>query len=394
MKKLLFICAGLISALYGVAQERKGAFEVKGTITGKPDGTLVFLSYGNNGMNEEESCPLKGGLFAFRGNISEPILATLSNDGDGNRVSFYLDPGAMNVRTDFKDLIVTGSASEDEYRSLEDVRSGIKAELHPLIVSYEESNQQYLAAVKAQKQGVDLEALNDRTTGIRDRMAPLNEKLKATSLYWFRTHPQSYVTAVELQKYSEAMSADTLSAYIKGMDGWLQSTVYGQALTSVLSKKKDGATGSLAQLFITKDMNGAQVSLPDYKGKYLLLDFWGSWCLPCRKNNAHLRDMYAKYQSRGFEIIGIADNDSNPAEWRKAIDKDGIGAWKQVLRGLDPVKFRADGKPQPADINNMYGIYSVPTQILVDPAGVIIGRYGGTEEDHNALDQKLAEVIK
>lgn len=393
MKKLLLLWAGMTTALYGVAQEKHGEFQLTGTISGKQDG-LVFLSFGNNGVNEDDSCQMKGGTFSFKGILSEPVLATLSNDADGSRVSFFLDPSTMTVTTDFKDLHVTGSSTQDEYRSLEMARNAVQVELDPLQQAYADANQQYLDALRSNKAATDLSALNDKASSLRDKMQPLNEKLKNVSYYWFRTHPESYVTAVELQKYSVTMPADTLQSYIHGMAGWLQGTVYGQALNAILNMKKDGATGSLAQLFITKDINGQQVSLLDYKGKYVLLDFWGSWCLPCRKNNAHLRDMYAQYKGRGFEIISIADNDSNPAEWRKAVAKDGIGVWKQALRGLNTEKFKADGKPQPADINNMYGIFSVPTQILVDPAGVIVGRYGGTDEDHDALDAKLASVVK
>lgn len=114
--------------------------------------------------------------------------------------------------------------------------------------------------------------------------------------------------------------------------------------------------------------------------------------MPCRKGNPHLLSLYSKYKEKGFEIVGVSDDDSNHDAWKKAVAKDGIGVWKHVLRGLD-MKKRMNGEENPEDISDYYGIHSLPTKILIGPDGVILGRYGGGGENDEAMDKKLKEIF-
>ena len=123
-----------------------------------------------------------------------------------------------------------------------------------------------------------------------------------------------------------------------------------------------------------------------------MIDFWASWCVPCRKGNPHLLQLYSKYKKKGFEIIGVSDDDSNHAAWRKAVEQDKIGVWKHVLRGLKKMENGRYDKSE--DKSEAYGIHTLPSKILVGPDGVIIGRYAsgaGTDAD---LDAKLKDVFK
>ena len=107
----------------------------------------------------------------------------------------------------------------------------------------------------------------------------------------------------------------------------------------------------------------------------MLLDFWGSWCVPCRKGNPHLKELYHQYKDQGFDIIGIAKDDDTRDAWVKAVEKDGL-PWHQILVG---------------DLDTKYNVTSYPTKILVDQQGIIIGRYGENEKE---LDEQLNSIFK
>ncbi|RYG08102.1 MAG: TlpA family protein disulfide reductase, partial [Chitinophagaceae bacterium] len=138
------------------------------------------------------------------------------------------------------------------------------------------------------------------------------------------------------------------------------------------------------------DIGGKPLSLADFKGKYVLLDFWASWCVPCREGNPHLKKLYAQYKNKGLEIIGVSDDDSKPYAWKAAVAQDQIGMWKHVLRGLKRV---GDTYDRTNDISENFGIHTLPTKILIDRNGKIVGRYGGGGESDEAMDKKLAEIF-
>ncbi|UMB62212.1 TlpA family protein disulfide reductase [Lutibacter sp. A80] len=124
------------------------------------------------------------------------------------------------------------------------------------------------------------------------------------------------------------------------------------------------------------------------------MDFWASWCVPCRKGNPHLLDIYAKYKSKGLEILGVSDDDRNPNAWRKAVKDDEIGVWRHVLRGIKVDRSNGMYKVLDDGVSRDYNISSLPTKILVGPDGIIIGRYNGGKDDDDKMDKKLIEIFE
>jgi len=376
-----------------MAQEKRGPFQLDGTIAGKNNG-YVYLRYGN-GFYIEDSCAIKNGAFSFKGMLSEPVKATISANGETG-YDFYLDPSQMTINVKspaFDEATVTGSATQQDYQQLLADRNGVEADMAPLSKAFEDANKQYLSAIQARKPETELNTLKAKVDAAHEKLTPFHERSRLVSYEFFSNHPESYVTAAELRHFAMYMKPAELKSYITKMSGWLQTSIYGQELNDILETIQNGAPGTRAQLFSQPDINGKAVSLMDFRGKYLLLDFWGSWCLPCRKNNTHMKELYARYKDKGLTILGIADNDNKPEDWKKAVAKDGVGSWEHILRGLDSNKFKEDGKPQPGDVFHMYGVHAVPTQILINPDGVIIARFGSGGESYEELDTKLAEIL-
>lgn len=137
-----------------------------------------------------------------------------------------------------------------------------------------------------------------------------------------------------------------------------------------------------------KDADGKPIDVKSLKGKYVLIDFWGSWCRPCRATHPHLKELYAKYKEKGFEIVGVSTEVGDTPEerhklWTDAIKMDGL-TWLQVLDNENVEKFNA-GKE--------YAIIAYPTKILLDREGNIIGRYVGNGPGGMAFTYKLEELF-
>lgn len=157
----------------------------------------------------------------------------------------------------------------------------------------------------------------------------------------------------------------------------MQSTKYGISIKKYLELSRDLKVGDEAIDFLLPDLDGNLVGLSNFKGKYILLDFWGSGCGPCRMENPNLLRNYIAYRNKGFEIISISF-DKNSEAWANAVKKDSM-IWTTVcdLKGSD------------GDVIMTYNVYFVPTYFLIDPDGVIIDKFLGTGQ----LDGKLKEIF-
>ena len=123
------------------------------------------------------------------------------------------------------------------------------------------------------------------------------------------------------------------------------------------------------------------------KGKYVILDFWASWCVPCRQSFPHVKELYEKYHQKGLEVFCVADNDDSEDAWKKAIEKDGVEMFIHVLCGRE----NDQGMQKPdysGDISKAYAVHFLPTKYLIDNEGKIVGKF-----DDVTLDIKLKEIF-
>ncbi len=148
--------------------------------------------------------------------------------------------------------------------------------------------------------------------------------------------------------------------------------------------------GAMAPDIRKEDVNGDTVSISALKGKVVLVDFWASWCVPCRKSFPHVKALYEKYHKKGFEVFCVGDNDSTPDKWKEAIKQDGVEKFYHVLRGLRSYKDE-NGRRQfdrSQDVSDRYAIHYLPTKYLIDREGKIVGKFNDEE-----LDAKLKEMF-
>ncbi|SMC57982.1 TlpA disulfide reductase family protein [Pedobacter nyackensis] len=198
-------------------------------------------------------------------------------------------------------------------------------------------------------------------------------------------HPDSYVSLYTLAELEYMYSADSYAVAYQQLTNRLKNTSIAAFIKGKIDKLKITATGTNAKDFTRKNQYGKSISLSDYRGKLVLLDFWGSWCVPCRQTHPHLKELYDKYKSKGLEIVAVANEKSKDLEkskqaWHAAIKKDDIN-WVHVLN---------DEGSGGADIVSAYGITSYPTKLLLDQKGRILMRVSsGLNEEMDQLIEKL-----
>jgi thiol-disulfide isomerase/thioredoxin len=378
-------------------------FTLNGKIAGATESEKVKLYYtAASGKRTMDSVVVKNGNFVIKGNIAAPTMAFIeygkgaSAGMNPNTASFFIEPKNMNASfkvNDFSNGVITGSKTQDEYLELEKSKESIRKEMEPLSQAYAKAGEALRNAQKAKKSDEVLDSLRYEAAAIHDKFDPYFQRQAQKDFQFFVKHPQSYVTAYYLRFHTTDISLDSLQMFYNALGSTIQQSSEGKDIAKEIEKLKAGSPGSVAKNFTTKDINGKSVSLADFKGKYVLIDFWASWCVPCRKSMPHVKELYGKYKDKGFDVIAVSDDDRDSTAWKKAIAKDGTDMWNNVLRGMDWEKVR-NGEANDKDISEKFGIHSLPTKILIDKNGIIIGRYDkGTEEEALALDKKLAEVM-
>ena len=399
--KYSLIALPFIALQFGAQAQEKLPFTLTGDIKGLPN-RYVYLSYAEGDKEyRTDSALSKNGQFTFSGKLVQPVEGRLYLDknaaryGEGDMASFFMEAASMKLTSAtgrLKEAKLTGSKSQQDQDLLTAARAPVQKKLQPLSDAFNKLNKEYIAAIRAKKPEATLESYKTKLDKLKDQMEPYYEAMEKTDKAFVTRHPNAYVSAQLLRFRVSNMPLQEGEAFYAKMSPAMQQSADGLEIRKELDGLRAGSPGSPAHEFTKTDINGKSISLAEFKGKYVMLDFWASWCGPCRKGNPHLKELYSKYSAKGFEIIGISDDDSNHEAWKKAVNQDGIGIWRHVLRGLDWSK-REKNLPNPEDVSDYYGIHSLPTKILIDPNGVIIGRYGGGGEDDEAMNKKLKEIF-
>lgn len=207
---------------------------------------------------------------------------------------------------------------------------------------------------------------------------------KQTIMEFIRENPTSYVSAMNLLDHYIWFDENEIEAIYNQFPAGLKGSAYGRVLGRKLEAGRAYRTGTMAAGFVKKDMEGRKVALEDYRGKYVLLDFWGSWCGPCRESHPHLKELHQKYGDRMVFINVANENVRDLAQarklWQQAVKEDGM-TWTQVLNN--------EGVRE-CNLLDLYHINSFPTKVLIDPQGRIVARLVGSSAD---LGEQLEKIF-
>ncbi|RFZ83217.1 AhpC/TSA family protein [Mucilaginibacter terrenus] len=382
---------GLIALLPAVAfAQNSQPFTVKGKVGNINAPAMAYLAYRLGANTVTDSVVLKNGEFVFTGEVMNPVNATLMLDYKGlgfqkyvqqnfpqggmpiagaDYLPFYVEKGIINlVATDsLKNAKITGSKLNDD-----DAR--LKTQLKPIIAEAQTISKEAQKATAAQQQSAAFQ------NSMQSRFKALQDKQKTALRSFITANPDSYLSLLALTSVSgPSPDVNEVEPLFNGLSDELKNSDQGKQLKYSLDKLRITAIGSMAPDFTQEDVNGKPVSLSSFKGKYVLIDFWASWCGPCRQENPNVVRTYNKYRGKNFTVLGVSlDRENGKAAWLAAIKSDGLN-WTQV----------SDLKFWDNLVAKLYGVESIPQNFLIDPQGKIIAKNLRGDD----LDAKLEQLF-
>lgn len=340
----------------------KDAFVIEGKIEGL-NVPYVYLIHPEESGDKLDTLEVKNGSFRIKGSITQPNVYLLAFGEQFMPLELFIEPGKFSITGDLKDfntLKVNGGALQTAYNEFIDLT----------IPQNDAYASVYEKLTEAKLAGDNI--LMDSISNVLD---DVKEEYYEVAYSFVEKQPVTILTAKLIAEILMANpDMDRLQPLVNQFDDHVRKSSFGQKIMNTLALMQKTAVGTEAPLFIMNDIEGNQISLESLRGKYVLLDFWASWCGPCRDENPRIVSVYEKFKRSKFEILGISI-DQNKNKWKEAVEQDKL-VWTQVI-------------DENSIANQQYGIISIPSNILLDPQGIIIGKnlFG------RKLEAKLQEVL-
>jgi hypothetical protein len=293
--RILF-CFLLLIVFNSTNAQNKKQYILRGDIAGKNIG-IIYLQYFDEGKKIIDSAKIINGHFQLKDYISEPVKAKLTdmngripNNYANVFEGFYIDPVKMNIsliNNHFKQAKLTGSKTNEDWVFIE-------TRISPL---YDKMNQL--------KQRMGNDSISNLSA--KDSLNYYRSKTANLIFNFISQNPNSIIAA-EVTRWliDYGISNDSVLDLLNGFNDNIKRTYSFQRLKESVIHTINSSINHTAENFIRTDVNGKKLSLSDFKGNYVLLDFWASWCVPCRKFTPHLKELYKKYHSKGLQIIAVA----------------------------------------------------------------------------------------
>ncbi|NLR66483.1 AhpC/TSA family protein [Chitinophaga varians] len=391
MAKTLIFGAALIGTISVQAQ----SFTLHGTLAKNTlaVNSYIYLRYEQRGKTILDSCRLQQNAYRFQGKVDYPKEATLFlkvSDKDARYYqqtrllkpyehSFYLDAASLIAKSDgeLRETHITGGAAEADRQAIEALLTAI----------YQRGEKEYGAKREAAHNRKDSAAIAEVTRASYQNDA----EREAAKLRFMQEHPHTGIMLKLLNEYTRTkIDPAVIGPLYEGMLPALKASPEGTVYGRRLAKARETAPGMPAPPVALKDRHDNLVTLASLKGKVVLLDFWGSWCYPCRMSHPHLREAYARYKDAGFEILGVSNERGDTAKWKdnwtKAMDADQM-TWLNVLNN-DASTDKDKG------VLEAYDVKAFPTKILIDQEGkIVVKLVGNSEASREALDAQLERLL-
>lgn len=366
MKKYALFMTLAAALLVVACNSSNDKYTIKGQIDNLDD-SVLYLGQQTGGVPIFDTLKVKNGAFTFSGKTEKPILGQIVTSDRQSGFPIILEPGEIEVSGDADSMIngqitVTGTSNNEALQEYTDIQK-------PFMPQMQELQSAYMAA----QSGDDQEKMDS----VMNVMQDVNEQIISKMKDFVAEHPKSIISAIALQNIMDGMDGEEMENMYAKLSKDVQESPYGELIGNRISSSKNTGIGQEAPEITLNTPEGKPFSLSSLRGQYVLIDFWASWCQPCRVENPNVVATYDQYKDKNFTILGVS-LDREKGAWEKAIEDDNLH-WHQV----------SDLKYWESEAAKQYGIQAIPANFLLDPEGKIIAR----DLRGSALRDKLAEIL-
>jgi peroxiredoxin len=369
-RTLIIVSTFIFLSAFSQKPAKPLTFKIDGSIRNF-SGKTVYLHHKSPEKQFTDSAKIINGKFAFSVKSTEPSMYwfTLSPDF-GAQANCYFFPDetptkAILVGDSLPFSVVEGGQSQKDYMEYRMIISNLVGQQQRMQADYQAASQT---------------GDNARMMAIQQEFQTLNTQYVSDMKSFIKTHPKSAMSAyiVGNDFNNDNIAIENVIESLAYLDNSLAGNTYVKAANKKVDAIKGTMIGFKANNFTQNSPEGKPIKLSDFKGQYVLIDFWASWCKPCRMENPNVVSAYNRFKSKGFTVLGIS-MDNNKELWTAAIKADNL-TWQHV----------SDLKGWGNEVGILYGVKGIPQNFLIDKEGKIVAKnLRGAE-----LDEKLAEIIK
>ncbi|MBB5397057.1 AhpC/TSA family protein [Mucilaginibacter sp. AK015] len=390
MKKLFFALLAFFPVL-AFAQNGK-PFTLQTKLTDIKTPAKAYLVYYSGADNIIDSANVINGAFKFEGVVMDPVMASLFIDHKNQGFDKYSEENFPNGRPsktadglnffiEKGDITITGKdsvAHADIIGSpVNDDNKALKSQLNVIVDKAKKLTAEAQNAPAAQQRSAAFQ------NSVQAKYKVLQAEQKSVLKNFITAHPSSYISLLALSGISgPTPQVAEIEPLFNQLSADLQNSEGGKQLKISIDALKLTDIGAIAPDFTQNDVNGLPVQLSSFRGKYVLIDFWASWCGPCRQENPNLVKLYNKYKGKNFTVLGVSlDKPEDKSAWLAAIKNDGL-TWTQV----------SDLKYWGNLAATLYGVQSIPQNFLIDPQGKIVAKGLRGDDLDIALEKLLGKI--
>lgn len=373
---LLLVTTALI--VFSCNKAGENEYIITGTIKGV-DGKKVYLEVQDDmtgAFKTLDTVVVEGGKFTMKGSAKEADINLIQIESVEGKIPFILENGdiEMDINKDSLSAVkVTGTYNNDELTAYRELGSAIQKKM----MKFQKDNMAKMNQAQQKKDTATINALSKEYFKFQKDFAAQSEE-------YVKTHPKAFISLLLIESFFQQMVEPAkITTYFNGLDKELKANKHGKKIKSQLdvinkpAAPAGVAVGSVAPDFSAPDPSGKMVSLKQCMGKVTLIDFWASWCNPCRAENPNNVALYNEFHAKGLNIIGVS-LDKDGAKWKEAIAKDKL-AWPQISN----LKYWDE------PIRVTYGVESIPATFLLDANGTVVAK----DLTGAALKAKVAELL-